>query len=233
MKFKEIIENEKPREKLKSLGVENLTDSELLAILLRTGNKDESVLELSMRLLKEASSLNKLSTMSINNLSKIKGIKLSKASIIVAAFELGRRSLKNIDKKVQLNNSEKIYNYFKNDFKNEKQEKFYVILFDNKMNLIKTKELFIGTLNKVDIHPREIFKEAIKESAAFFAVMHNHPSGDTSPSEEDIKTTVTLRDLGNTLGIKLVDHIIISYEGYYSFYDYSKSLSNQNTIITK
>ncbi len=228
MKFKEINESEKPREKLKKYGKENLSDSELLAILLRTGNKNESVIDLSNRILKEAENLKNLSTYSLEKLNKIKGIKLSKSSILLASFELGKRIYDTKEEKIKLNNTKSIFEYFRNDFQYETQEKFFVLLFDTKMNLIKKKEVFRGTLDKVDIHPREIFKEAIKESAKYIAVMHNHPSGDTTPSDLDIEVTLKLRDLGEILGIKLIDHIIISYDSYYSFYEYSKNNQKEN-----
>ena len=219
MKFKEIIKEEKPREKLKTLGAKNLTDSELLEILLRTGNKNESVDELSTRLLKEIGGLNKLNSMSFNMLTNIKGIKSSKASTILSALELGRRILNKEETKIKLDSSEKIYTYYKNDFKEIKQEIFYVLLYDTKMNLIERKEIYKGTVNGVDIHPREVFKDAIKESATFMIIMHNHPSGDTTPSKEDILVTERLVKIGELIGIKILDHIIISSESYYSFYE--------------
>lgn len=219
MKFKEILKEEKPREKLKTLGVKNLTDSELLEILLRTGNKSESVDELSTRVLKEIGGLNKLNSLSFNMLTNIKGIKSSKASTILSALELGRRILNKEETKIKLDSSEKIYNYYKNDFKEIKQEIFYVLLYDTKMNLIERKEIHKGTVNGVDIHPREVFKDAIKESATFMIIMHNHPSGDTTPSKEDILVTERLAKIGELIGIKILDHIIISSESYYSFYE--------------
>lgn len=219
MKFKEKLKEEKPREKLKTLGVKSLTDSELLEILLRTGNKSESVDELATRILKDIGGLNKLNEASFNMLTKIKGIKSSKASTILSAIELGRRIINKEEPKIKLDSSEKIYNYYKNDFKGIKQEIFFVLLYDTKMNLIERKEIHKGTVNAVEIHPREVFKEAIKESATSIIVMHNHPSGDTTPSIEDIEVTNRLEEVGETIGIKLLDHIIISSESYYSFYE--------------
>ncbi len=219
MKFKEIIQEEKPREKLKRQGVESLSDSELLSILLRTGSKNESVDELSTRILKEIGGLNKLSNMSLNMLIKIKGIKLSKASTILTALELSKRIHDKENKNIKLNSTTKIFNYYKNEFKNMKQEKFYVLLYDAKLNLIERKELYKGTLDSVNVHPREIFKEAILESASSIIVMHNHPSGDTTPSKEDIEITRKIEETGKIVGIKLLDHIIISHKEYYSFYE--------------
>lgn len=221
MKLKEQLDYDKPREKLSLLGASSLTDSELLSILLRTGSKNESVNELSTRILKSVGSLSKLSEHSLSMLLKIKGIKLSKASTILATFELGKRVYISSNKKIKLNNTTDIFNYFKNEFKTAKQESFYILLYDAKMNLILKKEIYRGTVDSVNIHPREIFKEAIKESASFIIVMHNHPSGDTTPSGVDIEITQRLVEVGKLIGIKLLDHIIISSESYYSFYENS------------
>ncbi len=221
MKLKERLEYDKPREKLSNFGVSTLTDSELLAILLRTGSKNESVMDLSTRILKEIGGLNNLSQMSLSMLLKIKGIKLSKASIIMSAFELGKRVHKKTEKKLKLNSTEEIFNYYRYEFTNAKQESFHILLYDTKMNLILKKEIYKGTIDSVNVHPREIFKEAIKESASFLIVMHNHPSGDTTPSEEDKEITNRLIEAGELIGIKLLDHIIISSESYYSFYENS------------
>ena len=218
MKLRDYLDEDKPREKLIKYGVEYLSDSELLCILLRTGNKNKSVNELSSEILKKFNGFNNMSELSFSDLIKIEGIKESKATILLAAFEIGKRLGKKKDK-ISFKNSTEIYEYYKNDFKNEKQEKFYALLFDNKMNLIIKKEIFKGTIDKVDAHPREVFKEAIKESASFIIIMHNHPSGDTTPSEEDKRITSQFASAGEIIGIKVLDHIIISAEQCYSFYD--------------
>lgn len=225
MKFKEKIESEKPREKLKNQGISSLTDSELLSILLRTGSKNESVDELATKILKEIGGLNKLNEITLNNLTKIKGIKLSKASTILVAIELGKRLLKENQKITKIKEPKEIFNYFKNQFIGVKQETFFVLLYDTKMNLIDKKELYKGTIDSVDAHPREVFKEAIMASATFIIIMHNHPSGDTTPSDEDIEITNRLIETGHIIGIKILDHIIISNTSYFSFYE--NSLKNK------
>lgn len=219
MKLKEIINNEKPREKLQKYGVENLTDSELLSIILRTGNKKESVNELSNRILKEIGGLSKLNSLNLSSLTKLDGIKLSKASTIISSFEMGRRVFNRSEDKIKLNTTTKIYNYYKNEFKGVTQERFYILLFDTKMQLIKRKTLYIGTVDSINVHPREIFKEAFLESASFIVLMHNHPSGDTTPSDKDIELTERIVSIGDLTGIKVVDHIIISSNSYFSFYE--------------
>ena len=228
MKFKEILPNDKPREKLLTKGVSALTDSELLAIILRTGNKSESVKDLATKVLKHAGTLEKLSQYSINTLTKIEGIKLAKASSILASIELGKRIYLLDKSKVKLTNTEDIFNYFRSEFKNCTQEKFYVLLFDLKLNLIKSKELYKGTKSRIEINPSEVFKEAIIENASYIIVMHNHPSEDTTPSSEDYKTTEALYKVGELLNIKLIDHIIISYSSYFSFYAECKNLFINN-----
>ena len=195
-----------------------LSDCELLQILLRCGTKNESVNELSNKLLKEAGSLKNLSEFGYHKLSNIKGIKESKACLLLSAFEIAKR-INSSDNKFKLINSRDIYDFFKDEFINVKQEVFYVLLFDIKMNLISKKRMFIGTVDNVEVHPREIFKYAILESASFIVVMHNHPSGDTTPSKNDIDITKQLLKASEIIGIKFIDHIIISSNSYYSFYE--------------
>ena len=217
MKLKDYLDEDKPREKLIKYGSSFLSDSELLCILLRTGTKSKSVNELSSELLKKYDGFPNMVELSFNEIIKNNGIK-SKAATLLAAFEIAKR-IDNNTNKIKLTNSIDIFNKYKNEFKNEKQEKFYVLLFDTKMNLICKKEIFKGTIDKVDAHPREVFKEAIKESASFIIIMHNHPSGDTTPSEEDKIITSQFASAGEIIGIKVIDHIIISNNSYYSFYD--------------
>ncbi len=224
MKLKDLINEEKPREKLINNGPGYLSDSELLSIILRVGDKDNSVNEISNNLLKKYGSIGKLSMCSYNSLIKEKGIKKSKASSLLAAFEISRR-INKTDEKIKLSNAVDIYNYFKYDFLYEKQENFYCILFDTKMNYISKKKMFVGTVDSVNVHPREIFKYAISESASFFVVMHNHPSGDVTPSSIDIDITNRLYEASKIIGIKMVDHIIISSNSFYSFYEESKNMN--------
>lgn len=228
MKLSEYIDEDKPREKLEKLGVKNLTDSELLAILLRTGNKNESVNELSSKIIKTAGGLNKLSDMSLNRLMQIDGVALSKASIILASFELGFRTLNYHKDKIKMRDSHEIYKYFKYDFINVKEERFYALYFDAKCKLIKKEEIFKGTIDSCVIHYREIFKIAIVEGAKFIIVMHNHPSGDVNPSDKDKEITEELMTYGEFLGINVVDHIIISSEDYFSFYEYYNEINHKN-----
>jgi len=207
----------RPREKLINLGVENLTTDELLAIIIKTGTKDLSVKDLSLEILKEFNDLNNLT---IENLTKIKGIGKVKAIELIASIELGKRIVLNNNKKLKkYNNSFEIYQDMKYLFFNKKQEYFYCLYFNNKNMLIERKLLFMGTINKSIVHPREIFKEAYLCSASSIICMHNHPTGDIKPSHEDIIFTNNLVELGKMNGIYVKDHIIVGNDNYYSFCD--------------
>lgn len=218
MKLKELINEDKPREKLLKKGAEYLTDSELLAIILRTGNKSESVTELSNRILKRIGGVKNLKNMTINTLTQIEGIKLGKASSILASFELAKRALKN-DEPIKFKNTIDMYNYIKNDFLYELQEKFIILLFDKQFKLIKKCEVFKGTIDAVNVYPREIFKEALKENASFIVLAHNHPGGEVMPSIQDDETTKILVKNGQLIGIKVVDHLIVTQNSYFSYYE--------------
>ena len=221
MKLKELISEDKPREKLLKKGAEYLTDSELLAIILRTGNKSESVTELSNRILKRIGGVKNLKNMTINTLTQIEGIKLGKASSILASFELAKRALKN-DEPIKFKNTIDMYNYIKNDFLYELQEKFIILLFDKHFKLIKKCEVFKGTIDAVNVYPREIFKEALKENASFIVLAHNHPGGEVMPSIQDDEITKILVKNGQLIGIKVIDHLIVTPNSYFSYYENAK-----------
>ena len=218
-KIKELKDDLRPRERMKKYGVSNLSDAELLSIILRCGIKNKNVLDLSMELLNEYDGLSNLANVKLNTLSKTKGIKETKAITILAAIELGKRSLKTSKKNIKILDGLSVYNLMKYDFMNYYQEKFIVILLDTKKNLISKETLFIGTLSSSTVHPREIFKSAILSSASSIIVVHNHPTGDPTPSKEDISLTNSLKESGKTIGIPLVDHVIIGINRFYSFYE--------------
>ena len=214
------LTNEKPRERLKLYGVNSLSNIELLSILLRTGKRNKTVEDISKEVLSKINNINDLNELSIDELMSINGIKLAKACTIISALELGKRVyLSNNKKDVILNNSKIIYEYFKHLFIYEKQELLYGIFLDSKNKLITYKMIFKGTLNESVVHPREIFKEAIKASSKSIIIIHNHPSGDFTPSIIDIDFTNTMIESGKIIGIKLLDHLIFSDKGYYSFFE--------------
>ena len=219
--IKDIPLNERPRERLINKGVEYLSNEDLLAILLKTGTKENSVKVLANNILKQLDDINNLKEINLENLIKIKGIGKAKACELLAAIELGKRLNKKIDniKQIKIYSSNSIYDYYKDKLKDKLQEYFYCIYLDTKNHIIKDKLLFIGTINESLIHPREIFKEAYLLSASSIICIHNHPSGNVNPSNNDIIMTKQLVEVGKILGIKVLDHIIIGKNNYYSFND--------------
>lgn len=219
IKINELPDSEQPRHRAIKYGVSYLSNEELIAIILKTGTKNCNVKMLSSKILSSINDIGELKDIGINTLTSINGIGKVKAIELLASLELGKR-VYYIPKKdnIKLNNSKKIYEYFKDIFIGKKQENFYAVYLDTKSKLISYKLLFIGTLNSSYVHPREIFKYAMLESAASIIVMHNHPSGDTTPSHEDEILTYKLFEIGSTMGLPVVDHIIFG-DYYYSFYE--------------
>ncbi|SHH30741.1 RadC family protein [Thermosipho atlanticus] len=206
----------KPREKILNKGPESLTNGELLAILLRTGSKGQNVLETSKLLLENFdNSLVKISKATINELCKIKGLGHAKATTILAVMELAKRMLKEDRAGKHLNTPEKVYEYCL-DMKHLEQEVVRVIFLNSKLHEISSKDITIGLVDTSLAHPREIFKEAIKNGAVYIILVHNHPSGGISPSPEDKQLTQKIKETGEIIGIKLLDHVIIG-NGFYSF----------------
>jgi len=218
MKIKELAENERPRERLSKVGVTNLSDSEVLALVIQTGSRNQSVIELSSRLISQFGLLG-LSDATIAELKKINGVGSAKAMKIIGMFEINKRVNKQASKKTsqKISMASDVNEIFYEDLKDEKQENVFVLCLDNSNCIITSKLLFKGTLNESVIHPREIFKEAVKASANSIILVHNHPSNNKSPSPEDIKVTTLIKDASEMMGIKLLDHIIISKAGFFSF----------------
>ena len=225
-KFKELPSDEKPRERLKMYGAKNLSNEELIMILLKTGTKKYSVKDIAFNLLKSCGGIVGLRNMSLNKLKEIEGIGEVKAIELLAVIEISRRINAPISEKdlFKCNNPISIINYFNYLFKNKLQEEFYVIYLDNKKKYIDKLKLFVGSINSSIVHPREVFKNAYLLSASFIICIHNHPSGDPLPSREDIVLTTKIKEIGELHGIGLVDHIIIGKDSYYSFYE------NKNVI---
>ena len=218
-KIKELPLEERPRERLKQFGIKNLSDKELLSIILKTGRKGKNVNELSIELLKKID-MKDLQNVTLKELVSINGIGEVKAMELLAAIELGKRIwLKENNKLEKLENAEKIWKDSKYLFAGLKQEYFYCYYFNNKQELIKRKKLFIGTINSATTHTREVFKEAYLLSASFIVCLHNHPSNDVEPSKADILFTKALMKTGEIQGIPVIDHIIVGDNKYYSFYE--------------
>ena len=221
MKVKNIPIKERPRERFVEVGKENLSNTELLSIILKTGTKDKSVTELSYEILNSIDDITDLKDINYNKLLSIKGIGKVKAIELESVIELGRRIfLEGKDKKKQKwTNPKNIFLDNKYLFKDLKQEKFFCFYFNNNQELIERKLIFMGTINRSSVHPREIFKEAYLRSATSIICIHNHPSGDATPSNEDVNITKNLKQLGLLHGINMIDHIVIGKNNYYSFYE--------------
>ena len=212
-KIKDLPKYKRPREKLLEKGPDALKDHELLAILLRTGYQGKSAIEIAKRILK-TKTLKKLTSFSIKDLAKIKGVGKSRAAVIASSFAIGRRIYQE-DNSIIISSPEdavKVVSFLKN----KKREYLVAIYLNARKQLIITKTISIGTLTANLVHPRELFKPAIELSAASIIIAHNHPSGDTKPSVEDKKITQKLIKVGKLLGIKLEDHIIVTKNSFLS-----------------
>jgi DNA repair protein RadC len=217
MKIKNIIKEERPRERLMRHGPETLSSAELLAIILGNGSKKENVLILANRILSEYN-FNEISNLKINDLTGIFGIGKVKACKIISCFELGKRANSfSPEKKKVINSSKDVYRFFGSNMENLKKENFKVVFVDSRKKIINEETIFIGSLNASIIHPREIFNLAIRYHSAGIILIHNHPSGEPSPSDEDIKITKQLTSCGKILDIEVIDHVIIGYKKIFSF----------------
>jgi len=212
-KIKDLPKHKRPREKLFEKGANALKDYELLAILLRTGYQGKNAIEVAKRILK-TTPFKKLVKLSINDLVKLKGVGKSRAATITTAFSLAKRL--SPKKENVIASPEDIIKLVSN-YKNKKREYLIGIYLDARKQLINKKVISIGTLDTNLIHPREVFKPAIQHNAAAVIVVHNHPSGDPKPSLEDRRVTKKLIKAGKLLGIKLIDHLIIANDNYFSF----------------
>ena len=219
--IKDVPTEERPRERLVKYGARNLSTDDLIAIILKTGTKEYSSKYLASEVLKMVNSVSDLKNVSLNKLIKINGIGAVKAIEFLAALELGRRvyELKPLENDLKCNSAHKIYNHFKSEFSGLNQEYFYCLYLNSGKKLIDKKLLFKGTLNKSLIHPREIFKEAYLSSAAYIICIHNHPSGNVIPSNDDISITNDLVKISHLQKIPIIDHIIIGENNYYSFFE--------------
>lgn len=221
MKVKDLPLSERPRERLQQVGAENLSNEELLSIILKNGTRKKSVKELSVDILREVGEIKNLKNITKENLQKIEGIGVVQALTILSVMELGKRIYldSSYDTKVILNSSTSIFQYMKYQLWDKKQEYFYCLYVNQRKELIERKLLFMGTVNRSIVHPREVFKHAYLCSASGIICIHNHPSGDVYPSKEDIRLTNSLVEIGTLNGIPIIDHIIIGDDKYYSFYE--------------
>jgi DNA repair protein RadC len=215
--IRDFPQDERPRERFIQNGPASLSNHELIAILLRTGTKDEGVLQLSNRLLTNFEGLRLLKDATLEEMTEIKGIGQAKAIQILAAVEIGRRitNLNYTDRYV-IRSPEDGANYVMNDMRFLSQEHFVCLYLNTKNQVLHKQTIFIGSLNASIVHPREVFREALKRSAASIICLHNHPSGDPAPSREDIEVTKRLVECGKMIGIDVLDHLIIGENKFVS-----------------
>jgi len=222
LKIREMPEEERPREKLAAHGASALTDPELIAILLRTGVPGTNAIEVARELLKEYGSLRGLSRCSMHELKKIPGIGPAKAVQLAAAFDLGNRLARETLSKQKIDSPELVNELVGPEMRRLRKESLRVILLDTRYHLIRVEEVSIGSVNESIAHPRDVFRPAVIAFAYAVIVVHNHPSGDASPSQADHSLTRRLAEAAELLQIKLLDHIIIGAPaegspGYFSF----------------
>ncbi|MBD8026832.1 DNA repair protein RadC [Ureibacillus sp. Re31] len=210
LKIRDVHVDDRPRERLIRQGAQSLSNQELIAILLRTGTKEESVLTLANRVLTYFEKLHGLKYATIEEIMAIKGIGEAKAVQLLAAIELGRRlAQKQVDSRFTIRSPQDAATYLIPEMSSLQQEHFVVLFLNVKNQVLHKQTIFIGSLNSSIVHPREIFREAVKRSAASIICAHNHPSGNASPSPEDIEVTKRLQEAGYIIGIELIDHVII------------------------
>lgn len=217
LKINEIPLEERPRERMVAYGPQALSHAELLAILLRTGSASESALQLASRIIKKAGGLRNLADLSLEQMTQIKGIGKAKAVQILAGIELGRRLSKSeFGERTAIRSPEDAAEYVMEDLRYHQNEHFVCLFLNTKNQVLAQETLSIGSLNASIVHPREIFRAAIKRSSASIICVHNHPSGDPTPSPEDIQITERLVEAGELVGIEVLDHIIIGDKRYIS-----------------
>ncbi|MCL5935094.1 MAG: DNA repair protein RadC [Firmicutes bacterium] len=214
---KELPEELRPRERLRSKPISALSNKELLAIILRTGTRSESVLDLASRLLTVHGGLRGLVSVTLDELSTISGIGTAKAAMIRAALELGKRvSSMAPEVRPVIRSPQDVSILLMEEMRHLDREQFRTVLLNTKNQVLETEVVSVGSLSSSIVHPREVFKNPIKKSAAALILVHNHPSGDPTPSREDIEVTNRLAEAGKILGIEILDHIIIGDNKYSS-----------------
>lgn len=219
--IREWPEDERPREKLLKRGAAALSDAELLALVLRTGDASagKSAIDLGRELLERFDgNLRELARAELQELQQVKGLGLAKAASIKAAFTLGVRfQARKLETLERFSSPGQVFDFFHHELRDLRKELFLVLLLDGKNRIVRRVQISEGSLNQSIVHPREVFAPAVRESAAAVIFIHNHPSGDPAPSREDQDITRRLKEAGNILGISVLDHIIIGDGGYYSF----------------
>lgn len=221
MSLKFLAEDDRPREKFLQKGKNALSDSELLAIIMGSGSREESVLELARKILASVNNnWHQLSLLSVKDLTKFKGIGEAKAISIITALEIGRRRAgQEIQERPVIGNSHDAYSILKNQFSDLRTEEFWAIFLNNSNKVIHTSQLTQGGISQSIVDVRVLFKTALENFSTGVIIAHNHPSGSMKPSKEDLNITQKIKEAGKVLSIQLLDHIIITQHSYFSFSD--------------
>lgn len=216
----EVTNDERPRERLERAGIDSLSDVELLALLLRTGHRGASALDLARHLRARYPTVGELADATPHELAAIAGLGRAHAAAICAAIALGRRAdARELVAGERIGGSADVFRHFRAQLGGLRQERFHVVLLDGKGRVMRDLRVSEGTLTASLVHPREVFRAAIREAAASVILVHNHPSGDPTPSPEDVTLTARLRAAGDLVGIKVVDHVVIGHHRYASLVD--------------
>ncbi|MFD2829699.1 RadC family protein [Corticicoccus populi] len=220
--IKEMHSSDKPRERLMIYGPDKLTNQELLGIIINSGSKDASSLTLASRIIKDMKSIRELRDVTLQELMSVKGIGEAKAVTILSVIELAvRMHSHSLEEEVYIKSPEDVSNLLMEQMRYYQQEHFVVLFLSTKNMVIHQETMFKGSLNTSIVHPREIYKSAVKRSAAAIICVHNHPSGDPAPSKEDIEVTKRLVECGELIGVDFLDHIIIGSGRYLSLKELS------------
>lgn len=215
--MKEVAPHDRPREKLARLGAAALGDNELLALVLGTGWRAEGALTIANRVLEQCGGLHGLTRAAAGALQRIPGVGVARAAQVLAAVELGRRTLvRGAAARPRLNTPRQLAEYLLPQYGAHAVEQFGVVMLDTKHRLVRIKTISIGSLDSTVVHPREVFREAVLASAAALVLFHNHPSGDPTPSPDDLVLTTRMVSAGTVMGIDVVDHLILADQRYFS-----------------
>lgn len=226
LKMKQLPKSERPYEKLLMYGAKKLSNAELLAIIIKTGTKEETSIDIANRVLLLTENINELSNVSLDTFEKIKGIGKVKAIQIKALCELATRINNPINNpNIRIKMPKDVADLFMQEFRNEKQEKLKMILLNTKNEVVKNIDIKTGSINEIQVRPAEILKEVIKEEVNKFILIHNHPSGDSTPSKADFDFTERIEKCSSLLKLNFLDHIVIGKDNYKSI----KSLINRQT----
>lgn len=219
--MKDVALHDRPREKLERLGAAGLGDNELVALVLGSGTRQADVLGIANRLLERAGGVNVLTRTNLHDLQQVSGIGDARAAQVPAAVELGRRTLlRSRADRPRLTQPREVATYLLPSYGSGAVEQFGLLMLDTKHRLIRIKIVFVGTLDMTIVHPREVFREAVASTAAAIVLFHNHPSGDPSPSADDLALTTRMVNAGDVMGIAVVDHVILADQRYFSLVEH-------------